>query len=312
VAQYAAMVDQSLLKPKRLKPGDRIGVVAASSPFDRQTFEQGIARIEAMGFSTVLAEGLYDQDGYLAGSDERRADQLHRLFEDPAVDGIVCARGGYGSLRILALLDFGIIRRNPKAFVGFSDASVLLANFYQRSGLACFHGPMVTALATAETETVSALFSALTGPDKIRRRSEDGETIRPGTAVGPVCGGNLTVLCHMLGTPFAPKFAGHILFLEDIGEAPYRIDRMLTQMRLAGVLRGVRAVVLGNFKDCGKPADIGRIVKQAFSEEKIPILAGVAAGHGKCNLTLPIGPMAKLDADNGLLEYQEAATVERR
>ena len=302
------MAERSLLKPKRLKPGDRLGVVVPSSPFDRETFEQGIGRIEAMGFSTVLAEGLFDQDGYLAGTDERRAEQIHRFFEDPAVAGIICARGGYGSLRLLALLDFGIIKRNPKAFVGFSDASVLLASFYQRSGLACFHGPMVTALAAAETETVSALFSALTGADKIRRCSKGGETIRPGTAVGPVCGGNLTVLCHMLGTPFAPNFAGHILFLEDIGEAPYRIDRMLTQMRLAGVLEGVRAVVLGNFKDCGTPADIGRIVKQAFSEEKIPILAGVAAGHGKCNLTIPIGPVAILDADEGVLEYQEAAT----
>jgi muramoyltetrapeptide carboxypeptidase len=306
------MADRSLLKPKCLKPGDRVGVVVPSSPFDRETFERGISRIEAMGFSTVLAEGLFDQDGYLAGTDERRADQLHRFFEDPAIDGIICARGGYGSLRLLALLDFGLIRRNPKVFVGFSDASALLASFYQRSGLACFHGPMVTALATGEAETAAALLAALTGTEKISRRSESGETIRPGAAAGPVCGGNLTVLCHMLGTPFAPRFSGHILFLEDIGEAPYRIDRMLTQMRLAGVFQGVRAVVLGTFKDCGKPAEISRIVEQAFSEERIPILAGIAAGHGKRNLTIPIGPVAKLDADKGLLEYQEAATVERQ
>jgi muramoyltetrapeptide carboxypeptidase len=127
-----------------------------------------------------------------------------------------------------------------------------------------------------------------------------------------VCGGNLTVLCHMVGTPFSPVFAGHILFLEDVGEAPYRIDRMLTQMRLAGVFQGVRAVVLGDFTDCGDPDEVLRIVAQAFAAEPIPILAGIAAGHKETNLTIPIGPAATLDADGGVLAYGEAATVERQ
>lgn len=297
-----------LIKPKRLKPGDTLAVVAPSSPFDRELFDKGLNRIEGAGFSVVLAEGIFDRTGYLAGTDEKRADQIHRFFEDPDISGVICARGGYGSLRLLSLIDFERIRRHPKAFVGFSDASVLLTALYRRSGLVCFHGPMVTTIGRGAAGSTEALFAALTGEGRIRLRSESGETIRPGKAAGPVCGGNLTVLCHLIGTPFAPVFGGHILFLEDVGEPPYRIDRMLTQMQLAGALQGVRGVVLGDFKDCGDPDHIGRIVAQAFSDARIPILAGIAAGHGDRNMTLPIGPLALLDADGGVLQYQESAT----
>ena len=310
VAQYAAMADRSLIKPKRLKPGDTLGVVVPASPFDRNLFDKGIARIEQMGFSTVLADGAFDRDAYLAGSDENRAAQIHRFFPDPSVSGILCARGGYGSLRLLSRIDFDLVRQHPKPFVGFSDASVLLTAFYQHSGLACFHGPMVASLGRGEQDSSKALLAALSGQEKIRIQAETGGTVFPGTATGPVMGGNLTVLCHLLGTPFAPVFAGHILFLEDVGEAPYRIDRMLTQMRMAGVFQGVRAVALGDFENCGDPDQVRRIVAQIFAEERLPILAGISAGHGKKNLTLPIGPVATLDADRGLLAYQETATEE--
>jgi muramoyltetrapeptide carboxypeptidase len=304
------MADRSLIKPKRLKPGDTLGVVVPASPFDPGLFDKGLARIREMGFSTVLADGVFDRDGYLAGSDARRAAQIHRFFEDPAVSGIICARGGYGSLRLLSRIDFDLVRKHPKPFVGFSDASVLLSAFYRNCGLACFHGPMVVSLGRGEKTSADALVSALTGQEKICIRAGTGAVVSPGTATGPVIGGNLTVLCHLLGTPFAPGFAGHILFLEDVGEAPYRIDRTLTQMRMAGALEGVRAVALGDFENCGDPAVIGRIFAEAFSKDRIPILAGIAAGHGKKNLTLPIGPTATLDADRGVLEYQETATEE--
>jgi muramoyltetrapeptide carboxypeptidase len=306
------MTDRSLIKPKRLRPGDTIGVVAPASPFDRDLFEQGLARIEKMGFSTLPADEAFDREGYLAGSDERRAAQIHRFFQDPSVSGILCARGGYGSLRLLSRIDFDLVRQHPKPFVGFSDASVLLVAFYQKSGLACFHGPMVASLGRGDNASADALAAALSGKEKIRIQAETGGTVFPGTATGPVVGGNLTVLCHLLGTPYAPVFAGHILFLEDVGEAPYRIDRMLTQMRLAGVLRDVRAVALGDFENCGQPDQVRRIVAQVFTEEKIPILAGISAGHGKKNLTLPVGTVATLDADRGLLEYQETATEEEQ
>ena len=167
---------------------------------------------------------------------------------------------------------------------------------------------MVTTLGHSADGSAEALAAALTGDQRLQISCRDGETICPGTATGPVCGGNLTVLCHLLGTPFAPAFGGHILFLEDVGEAPYRIDRMLTQMRLAGALQGVRGVILGDFENCGEPGQVHRIVAQTFAGEKMPILAGVSAGHGKTNLTLPIGPVARLDADRRVLEYQEPAT----
>jgi muramoyltetrapeptide carboxypeptidase len=263
-----------------------------------------------MGFTVALARGAYDRSGYLAGSDENRANQILRFFTDPEVAGMICARGGYGSLRLLSLIDFERVRRHPKVFVGFSDATVLLSAFYQRSGLVCFHGPMVTTLGREAGPSAEALEAAVVGGRQLRISCADGETIRAGTATGPVCGGNLTVLCHLLGTPFAPTFGGHILFLEDVGEAPYRIDRMLTHMRLAGVLQGVRGVVLGDFENCGTPGEVHRIVDQAFAGERVPILAGLSAGHGKTNLTLPIGPTATLDADRRVLAYQEEATKE--
>ncbi|MGD8366485.1 MAG: LD-carboxypeptidase [Desulfobacterales bacterium] len=304
------MDDRPLIKPKRLKPGDTLGVVVPSSPFDQDLFDKGLARIEQMGFRVALARGAFDHNGYLAGSDENRADQILRFFADPKISGIICARGGYGSLRLLSLIDFDRVRQHPKVFVGFSDATVLLSSFYRRSGLACFHGPMVTTLGHGADGSAEALAAALTGDQRLQISCRDGETICPGTATGPVCGGNLTVLCHLLGTPFAPAFGGHILFLEDVGEAPYRIDRMLTQMRLAGALQGVRAVVLGDFENCGEPGQIHQIVDQAFSGGRTPILAGLSAGHGNTNLTLPIGPIATLDANRMVLEYQEQATEE--
>ena len=304
----AAMVDLPLIKPKRLKPGDVLGVVVPASPFDREPFEAGLGCIEKMGFSCVVADGAFDRDGYLAGSDENRAAQIHRFFQDPQIAGIICARGGYGSMRLLSLIDFELVRQNPKVFVGFSDASVLLAAFYAKSGLACFHGPMVAALGRGDGDSAKALRAALTGDQAIRLCSGDGTAVCPGTAAGPVCGGNLTVLCHTIGTPFAPPLAGHLLFLEDVGEAPYRIDRMLTQMRLAGALEGVKGVVLGDFENCGEPGQARRIVAQIFADAGVPILAGIAAGHGKKNLTLAIGPSAVLDADRGTLEYRESAT----
>ena len=304
------MTDRPLIKPKRLKPGDTLGVIVPASPFDRKLFDKGLARIREMGFLTVLADGVFDRDGYLAGSDESRAAQIHRFFEDPAVSGIICARGGYGSLRLLSRIDFDLVRQHPKPFVGFSDASVLLSAFYQNCGLTCFHGPMVVSLGRGGKTSAQALLSALTGREKIRIRAETGAAVFPGTATGPVIGGNLTVLCHLLGTPFAPGVAGHILFLEDVGEAPYRIDRKLAHMRMAGALDGVRAVALGDFENCGDPAVIQRVVAEVFSKDRIPILSGLAAGHGKKNLTLPIGPTATLDADRGVLAYQETATEE--
>jgi muramoyltetrapeptide carboxypeptidase len=285
------------IRPPRLEPGDTIGIVAPAGPFDPEKFMQGETVLKNMGFRICYDEGIFQSHGFLAGTDTRRADQLNRLFADPSVQAIICARGGYGSMRILPLLDFETIRANPKIFIGFSDISALLAALYEQSGLITFHGPMVTSLADATEKTISAMKMALTSDGPFELIPEDGKTIRPGMCSGILAGGNLTTLCHLLGTPYAPNFNGKILLLEDVGEVTYRIDRMLTQMKLAGSLNGIAGLILGAFKKCGKMNEIVEIFDNIFHDADIPILAGFDIGHGKTNLTVPIGLNATLDTD---------------
>jgi muramoyltetrapeptide carboxypeptidase len=192
----------------------------------------------------------------------------------------------------------------PKALIGFSDITALFTAVFSRCGLVTFHGPVVTTLADASERTLAGLRAAVASDRPLTVRSEGAIALRPGSASGPVCGGNLTTLCHLLGTPFAPSFRNRIVFLEDRGEAPYRIDRMLVHMRTAGCFDGIRGLVLGSFDDCGTPAEIQAIVADLFQGAQFPILAGVEAGHTEPNLTLPMGVRAVLDAGRRTLEFE--------
>ncbi len=232
------MKSEKIRIPAWLKPGDTIGVVAPAGPFDRQTFLRGVRILEDMGFNILTPAGLFEKNRYLAGSDNHRVKFVNQLFADTSVDAIICARGGYGSMRILPLLDFDAIQNNPKAFIGFSDITILLSVLFSRCNLVTFHGPVVTSLANASEETKSSLLSNVTSDSNLEIKLISGKTIIPGVATGEVCGGNLTMLCHLVGTPFEPDFENKILFLEDRGEAPYRIDRMLVHMVLAGCFKG--------------------------------------------------------------------------
>ena len=300
---------KTTLVPARLKPGDTIGIVAPAGPFDTEKFYRGLEVLEAMGFRTSFSDDLFIKKGYLAGSDNHRAELVNRFFADKKIKAIVCARGGFGSLRILPLLDYEAIQKNPKIFVGFSDISALLSALYTKCGLVTFHGPMVTTLGNATQKTRDDLFLAFTTEKNLTIKPRQGLTIKPGKASGPVAGGNLTTLCHLIGTPFEPSFKGHILFLEDKGEASYRIDRLLTQMKIAGCLKGLTGLVLGSFEDCGPINEIFRIVQNTFKGDTIPILAGFDAGHGNSNSTIPMGLEATLDADKHLLLFHAPATV---
>jgi len=301
---------RSLLTPPRLKPGDKIGVVAPASPFDRKVFNQGLRVLEKMGFDPYVPEGVFEKKRYLAGTDAGRAERIHSLFRDKTVRAIICARGGYGSLRLLTLLDYSIIRKNPKVFVGFSDVTALLTVFYSRCGLVGFHGPMVATLATATPKARKALYGAVASAEKIRLTSQHAVVVRTGTASGPVLGGNLTTLSHLLGTPFAPVFKGQILILEEINEAPYRLDGMLMQMKLAGCFEGLAGLVLGAFINCGSQKGVYEIAADIFREAKFPVLAGFSFGHVRGNPTIPIGMKATLDTDLGQLAFHEACTKE--
>ena len=299
----------SIKIPARLSPGDTIGIVAPAGPFDRDTFERGIGSLKDLGFEVFIPPELLKATGYLAGPDQHRARFVNQLFADKSVDAIICARGGYGSIRILSLLDYHIIAANPKVFIGFSDITALLTVLTDRCGLATFHGPVVTSLADAPAATCDSLLRALSSDAKLEIRGSGGLTISPGSVAGVVYGGNLTTLCHLIGTPYAPKFADKILFLEDRAEAPYRIDRMLAHMKLAGCFEQLAGIALGSFENCGPIDDIYNIVAETFRDKPLPIIAGLDVGHGKNNFTLPLGVEATLDADRHSLSYHRAATA---
>jgi len=297
------------LIPPRLRRGDTIGIVAPASHFDLGKFNRGIALLESMGFNMSVPEKLFNKKGYFAGSDLERAEMVNRYFADTNVRAIMCARGGYGSIRILSLLDYKTIQKNPKIFVGFSDVSALLSTLYLRCRLVTFHGPTVTTLGNSDQKTKDSLLSIITSGEKPEIAMESGITIKSGSASGPVLGGNLNTLCHLLGTQFQPDFKGCILFLEDRGEAPYRIDRMLSQMKLAGCFNSLAGLILGNFKDCGDTDEIIRIADDLLKDDKIPIIAGFEVGHGKRNLAIPIGLNATVNTEQKLLVFNEPATT---
>jgi len=297
------------VKPPRLVPGDTIGVVAPAGSFEKEKFLQGVAALESMGFGVSFDDELFKAHGYFAGTDTHRADRVNRLFADQTVKAIICARGGFGAMRTLALIDYEAVQSNPKIFIGYSDISALLAVLYKRCGLVTFHGPMISTLADTGQQTKDALLSALTSDTRLQLTPKKGLIVRPGLASGPVVGGNLTTLCHLVGTPYEPELKGRILLLEDKGEAAYRIDRMLSQMKLAGCFEDLAGLILGSFEDCGDMAEIGRIAKEIFDGDDIPVLAGFDCGHGKANITIPLGIAATLDTDRQELIFHEPATV---
>ncbi|MDA8402800.1 MAG: LD-carboxypeptidase [Desulfobacteraceae bacterium] len=299
----------SILLPERLSSGDTVAVIAPSSPFDREKFQKGIFVLEEMGLRPLFSDGIFETRGYLAGPDAHRARLIHDSFMDPAVKGIFCARGGYGALRLLELLDFELIAAHPKVFIGCSDVSVLLNVFYSRCGLAAFHGPMMQSLGEAAQPTKQAFIDCLFSGNPVTVTAENRVVIRSGSCSGIVSGGNLTTLCHLVGTPYQPDFLGHIVLLEDVGEQPYRIDRMLTHMRMAGCFEGIAGLALGSFRDCGQPDEIYRIFDNVFDAGSVPILAGFDVGHDEPNLTVPFGIRAMLDADNGRLSYDASAVA---
>ena len=303
------LLNKKLIRPPRLKPGDTIGIVAPAGPFDPKIFSQGLSTMESLGFRTRVSDEIFEKSGYLAGNDAQRAQLVNRLFKDPAINGIVCARGGFGSLRILPLVDFNVIRENPKVFIGFSDITALLTSITTRSGLVSFHGPLVTTLAKASEMTCNTLLGAIASDRPLEVQPANGVVIQAGRAQGPLIGGNLTTLCHLLGTPFEPRFNHRILLLEDRGEALYRIDRMLFQMKLAGCFDGIAGLVLGSFEGCGSLDAVFQVFEEHFRDISVPILAGFAVGHGEQNLTLPLGIDAILDTDRQILTFAEPATV---
>jgi muramoyltetrapeptide carboxypeptidase len=298
-----------LIKPAPLHPKDTLGIVAPAGPYDPKRFNEGIEVIRSLGFEVVIPENLRERNGFLAGSDDHRAAIINNMFRDSDIQGLICARGGYGSMRILDLIDYDLIRDNPKVLIGYSDISALIASIWQRCRLVTFHGPVVTSLGKASRQTKDAFVKAISSSEEIEVKAGSPVIIRGGKCSGIVGGGNLATLCHLLGTSHVPDFSGHILVLEDTDEPPYKVDRMLFQMKTAGFFKDVAGVILGSFENCGDTQGIYAIVERIFQDRDIPILAGFDIGHGPVNITIPMGLKAEMITDSGIFRYSEPATL---
>lgn len=310
------------IKPPGLKKDDLIGIVAPAGPlYNPEVLTRGVHVLNQMGFRTVLGKHVRERSGYLAGSDTQRLDDLMEMFARREVRAIVCLRGGYGSPRLLDRIDYNLIRRNPKIFIGFSDITALHLAILKYSGLVTFHGPMVTTdLGVHPTQfTRERLLQVVTagfGGGKIKNPPNGPQTvtITPGRATGELVGGNLTLITALLGTPFEIETRDRLLFIEEVGEHPYRLDRMLSQLRLAGKLAAARGVIVGECLNCDHGSDgeaftLLQVLRERLGDLGIPCFYGLAIGHGTHRATLPLGVGATMDADRHSLNLDESAVV---
>ncbi len=300
--------------PPALNKGDVIGVIApAGQIVDRTRFEQGIKILSDMGFEPRFPRQLWPGPGYLADTDANRAEEFHKVYSDPEVKGVIAARGGYGCLRVLNKTDMQVVRQNPKMLLGFSDITLLLNRAVNTAGVVAFHGPVLTSLCDCTSSALERLFNVISGnwyraiaPPKLEILS-GAETVR-----GKLIGGNLSTLMTTLGTPYDFSWDGCILFLEDIGEPIYRLDRMLTQLALSGKLKQIRGLILGDFTLNSDQDSLEKIRYREYiwkrilnltSDLEIPVWGNFPAGHCPENLTLPLGALATMDCKQGSLNF---------
>jgi muramoyltetrapeptide carboxypeptidase len=313
----------ALLLPPRLKAGDTLGLVSpGAATFEAERFAVAIETLQALGFKVKEGRNARARRGHFAGTDAQRAQDLNDMFSDPQVQGILAMTGGSGATRILHLLDYAAIGRQPKFFGGYSDITALLNAIHTKTGLVTFHAPMGVSewneFSTQYFRSVvmngdHTVFSNPQNHDGLpAQTTERTQTIRGGKARGPLVGSNLSVLTTLLGTPYQPNFTGAILFLEDINEYIYRVDRMLAHLKQAGALDALSGVVLGQFTDC-KPGDgfgsltLEEVFADYFKELNIPVYSGALFGHVRHKFTLPVGLPVEIDADKGAITQLQAA-----
>jgi muramoyltetrapeptide carboxypeptidase len=316
----------SLVKPRALKPGDTVALVSPSSyVFNLWSLETAAARLESLGLKTRLSKNARARHGYMAGTAKERVADLHEAFADPSIAAVFCLEGGYGTERLLDSLDYALIRKNPKILLGYSDITGLHLAIGRRAGIVTFHGPVATSTLPAWTLEYfkKALFSTepigeLANPPETDPLSPafPRHTVVPGTARGGIAGGNLTLISTTMGTPYEIDARGKVLFLEDTGEAPYRVDRMLTQLKLAGKFAECAGVVWGTCSECTTDKSsfainlsISDLVDEILGDIGKPVLAGLVFGHTKERVTLPMGVMCEVDAGAKRVTIVESATV---
>ena len=324
-SRAGAQQRQPSIRPRRLAPGDTVALVApASATF--KTIELDVAResLEALGLKVVIGGHLLDRHGYLAGRDRDRAEDINRFFADATIRAILPIRGGWGSSRLLPYLEYDLIRRNPKIVLGYSDITALLTAIHARTGLVTFHGPngmgrwdefSVNWVRRILFEREAAAMENPREKGEFLVQTENRiQTITPGVARGRILGGNLSVLTAIMGSPYLPDWDGAILFLEDVGEDVYRVDRMMTTLKLAGVLERIHGFVFGTCSDCEPGEGYGSLtLEEVFDDHvkplKIPAWQGAMIGHRMSQFTIAVGNQVEIDAAAGRIRMLEPAVT---
>jgi muramoyltetrapeptide carboxypeptidase len=325
-AKTSLFDEPPVIKPHKLKSGDKLAIVAPGSYISEEELQDSIKNLNQLGFETTYSEKVLLQSGYFAGSDKDRTEDLMEKFSDKNVKGIVCARGGYGCSRILPMLDYNVIRANPKVLVGYSDVTALLYGIYQKSGLISFHGPVGTS--SFNDYSVDNFKRVLMNPEQsgLFKNSESGEdenvygvtSIVNGKGKGRFVGGNLSIMVSLIGTEYDVDYSGKIIFIEEVGEEPYRVDRMLTQLKQAGKFDHSAGVMMGIFRKCevkeksdltAKSFNLLEVLKDRFGSLKIPVVYGMSFGHVKDKFTIPFGALAELNADKQTFTLLEKAVI---
>jgi muramoyltetrapeptide carboxypeptidase len=311
--------NKNTLIPKRLRSGDTIGIVSPSSAiFETQPYEIAVETFEAMGLKVKLGKAIKNRYGHLAGTDQERADEINAMFKDPEVDAIIALRGGSGAARILNLIDYNVISNNPKIFIGYSDITALHLAIFTKTGLVTYHGPLATSTWNEFSFSYfkNLLFEGVAvryeNPsdlgDNLTQVNNRIRTINPGIAKGNLIGGNLSVLTGIMGSNYLPDWENKVLYLEDIGEKIYAVDRMMSQLQLAGVLNKISGFVFGKCTDC-EPGGSGygsltmeEVLDHYIKPLNIPAFSGAMIGHIKDNATIPNGVNAEINADKGTIQ----------
>lgn len=319
-AQSASSNTQILL-PKAIKKGDTLGLISPSAATsDRMQFTFAKEALEALGFNVKVGENLTSRRGHLAGTDQERAQDLNNMFGDPEVKGIVCIRGGSGASRILPLIDYELIKKNPKPLMGYSDITALHCAIQRQTGLVTFHGP--NGSGSWNSFNVKRFEQLFFEKAKITYKNEESkaddlviktnriQTLTGGIAEGRILGGNLTVLTALSGTPYYPDFQDAILFIEDIGEDPYKIDRMMSTLQLNGTLSKIKGFIFGQCTDCEPGGGYGSLSVDTVLDDYIlplgiPAYSGAMIGHLPKQFIIPVGTSVKIDANEGTIELIE-------
>jgi muramoyltetrapeptide carboxypeptidase len=309
-----------VIKPKKLRNMDVIGIIAPSSQVSNQDkLEMGVKYFEKLGYRVEVGANILKQRGYLAGTDTERTADLHQMFASKQVKMIICLRGGYGASRLLDKINFNIIRENPKIFCGYSDVTVLLNAFFQKTGLVTFSGPMVGVDFYKEINpyTEEHFWHTVTCAEPLRitkKGNKNLTSMKNGLAEGSLIGGNLSMFTSLMGSDYLPDPRGKLMLLEEVGEAPYRIDRMLNQLKLGGYLKKIKGIVLAGFTDCNetdpkqKSLKLEEVIEDYFIKGmNVPVLGNLLHGHLKQNLTLPFGVKARIECSrNTSIEFLES------